>query len=88
MFLTWAEGLGKTIFQTVEQPAARKERAIISQMETPAEFFSKNKGNHQQALKMLGHPVSPASKTSKNSTGKSTTTRARRSASSSTSRHR
>jgi len=57
-------------------------------METPAEYFSKNKANHQQALKMLGHPVSQASKSSKSSTGKSTTTRDRRSASSSTSLHR
>jgi hypothetical protein len=57
-------------------------------MESPAEYFSNNKANHQQALKMLGHPVSQASRNSKSSTGKSTTTPVRQSASSSTSLHR
>lgn len=57
--------------------------ATVLGMETPAEYFTRVKDNHRQALKMLGHPISRASKSSPNSTDASMKTPGRRTASSS-----
>src|SRR5665811_288801 len=84
----WGEAAKRTIRKGTKRPVPGKASAIVPRMETPAEYFSKNKASHQQALKMLGHPVSQASRSSKSSTSASTKTRASRSASSSISRHR
>ncbi len=45
---------------------------MILSMETPAEYFTRAKSQQQQALKMLGHQVSPPLRKFGNSTGSST----------------
>jgi hypothetical protein len=73
---------------TAEENASawRDPTGILRAMETPAQYFTRVKGNQQQALKMLGHPVFQASKSSASSTGPSMKTQAGQSATSSTSR--